>query len=309
MKVQSVRPHRVRGAWYVATPKGSSSQLQTIKPRLLIAGYGELGSKVAGLAAQQGMDVTGLCRSNRPSPPTARLIACDVSQQATLAPLSELSPDYLLYCVAADAQTDASYQSQYVDGLTNVLHALKGAPLRHVFFISSTRVYGQATDSLLDEEVQALPADFGGERLLQAEQIALAHGVPATVLRLSGIYGPGRLRMLKLAQQPPESWPANSWTNRIHIEDAAGCIAHLIHKRLDGELLQPRYIVTDNAPVSMHEVLNWLAQQMGMPYPVSSAPVTDGKRLSNHLLLQSGYTLRYPSYQKGYSELLANCAR
>lgn len=283
--------------------------MQTTKPKLLIAGFGDLGSRVAELAAGQGMDVIGLCRSTRPSSANIRLVSCDVTERETLAPLTEFSPDFLLYCVAADAQTDASYQRQYVDGLKNILQTLAGTSLKHVFFASSTRVYGQQTATLLDENTPALPADFGGERLLQAEQIALEHGTPATVLRLSGIYGPGRLRMLKLAQEPPESWPVNSWTNRVHIEDAAGFIAHLFSKHRDGELLHPRYIVTDSSPVSMHEVLRWLAQKMELPHPASQAPVAGGKRLSNDLLLASGYTLHYPSYKEGYSELLVTFTR
>ena len=278
--------------------------MDTVKRQLLIVGYGDLGSRVAELAIRQGMDVIGLCRSTRPASANLRLISCDVTQPSTLAPLAQASPDFLIYCVAADAQTDASYQAQYVDGLKNVLQSLKGAPLKHVFFVSSTRVYGQANDSLLDEDAPAVPADFGGERLLQAEQAALAHGTPATVLRLSGIYGPGRFRMLKLAQQPFESWPQNSWTNRIYIDDAAGFIAHLINIRLNGLALHPCYIVTDSTPAPMHEVLNWLAKKMDLPSPPGTLAINGGKRLDNHRLLETGYALRYPSFKKGYSELL-----
>lgn len=272
---------------------------------MLIAGYGDLGSRVAKLAVAQGMEAIGLCRSVRPAEDHIQLITCDVTQPATLAPLAGLSPDMVLYCVAADAQTDASYRAQYVDGLSNVLQALRDAELKHIFFVSSTRVYGQNTAEKLDEKVIAVPADFGGERLMQGEKIALSHGTPATVLRLSGIYGPGRLRMLRLAQQPVESWPPNSWTNRIHIEDAAGFIMHLISERLAGVALHPCYIVTDNEPAPMHEVLNWVAQKLALPQSARVEPANGGKRLDNHQLRESGYRLRYPSYREGYAELLS----
>lgn len=272
---------------------------------MLIVGYGDLGSRVAELALQLGMEVVGLCRSARPWTNHAQLISCNVTQPATLSPLAGLSPDMLLYCVAADAQTDASYQAQYVDGLRNVLQALRGDALTQIFFVSSTRVYGQNTAEKLDEAVTAAPADFGGERLFQGEQVVLAHSAPATVLRLSGIYGPGRFRMLRLAQQSAENWPPNSWTNRIHIEDAAGFVAHLISKRLAGAALHPCYIVTDNEPAPMHEVLNWVAEKTGLPQSARMEPAHGGKRLDNRLLRESGYRLRYPSFREGYAALLA----
>ncbi|HYD34051.1 MAG TPA: NAD-dependent epimerase/dehydratase family protein [Methylophilaceae bacterium] len=278
--------------------------MQTSNPKLLIAGFGELGQKVAKLAMQQGLQVTGL-RRNMPAAEAVPIIRCDVSEPATLTPLAGLAPDILLYCVAADSPTDASYKAQYVDGLKNVLYALKGNPLKHIFFISSTRVYGQSSDDdLLDEDTPAVPIDFGGERLLEAEQIAETHGIPATVLRLSGIYGPGRLRMLRLAQQPPEEWPDNSWTNRIHIDDAAGFIVQLITRRQDSFPLSPCYLVTDQLPAPMHEVLNWLAKRMGLPGEANIPRIAGGKRLDNKLLRQTGYTLRYPSFREGYAELL-----
>ncbi|GBG15497.1 uncharacterized protein NMK_3105 [Novimethylophilus kurashikiensis] len=248
--------------------------------------------------------MTGLRRSNRALPDIATLQG-DVGLPESLRSLVDLRPDILVYTVAADAQTDESYRRHYPEGLRNVLQALQTAPPRHVFFISSTRVYGVDDGRWLDEESPAQPADFGGERLLEAER--LLHGISATVLRLSGIYGPGRTRMLKLARAPHQ-WPStNTWTNRIHRDDAAAFIAMLIDRVLKGEAIQSCYVVTDNAPAPQHEVLSWIAHQLGIAEPMPVLPpVAGGKRLSNRLMQASGYELQYPDYKAGYAALIAS---
>jgi nucleoside-diphosphate-sugar epimerase len=182
----------------------------------------------------------------------------------------------------------------------------------HVFFVSSTRVYGQQTDQLLDETVAATPNDFGGERLLEGEQLlaAQASGLyQYTVLRLSGIYGPGRLRMIRQAETA--QWPEHdSWSNRIHRDDAASFISYLIQKVFAGEPVSENYIVTDNQPVRQYEVLGWIAQQLHVAIPdISKQQSTaglSGKRLNNAALRASGYELQYPNYQAGYGALIAN---
>ncbi|ROH86188.1 NAD-dependent epimerase/dehydratase family protein [Pseudomethylobacillus aquaticus] len=302
--------------------------------RILIAGCGDLGCAVAErllasrlqsppdqASATSVFEIHGLRYSARPLPAGVQPIRADVTDASTLTVLNSLQPDILLYCVAASAQSDDNYRAHYVDGLRNVLNAIVHDSLQQVLFVSSTRVYGQQTagqqatgqqttgqqtDSLLDETTPAEPADFGGVRLLEAERLLAALPCAATVLRLSGIYGPGRTRMLRLAADPA-LWPAqNSWTNRIHRDDAAAFIVHLIHQVLAQQPLADRYVVTDNAPVSQYEVLGWIAGQLGVDVAGQAVPpVTGGKRLSNRRMRDTGFVLQYPDYQHGYASLLA----
>ena len=219
-------------------------------------------------------------------------------------------PEVVIYCVAASNQTDEAYQAQYVTGLKNILASQRrNQQLQHVFFISSTRVYGQEGDSLLDESDEALSADFGGQRLLEAEQLLNTLPCKSTVLRLSGIYGPGRLRMIGLAQSPKQ-WPQqNNWSNRIHRDDAAGFIAYLLQQLLSEKPIAPCYIVTDSMPVSQYEVLTWLALQMHVELScISLNAAQGGKRLSNQLMLSSGYQFQYPNFHSGYRALLDELA-
>jgi nucleoside-diphosphate-sugar epimerase len=273
--------------------------------KVLIVGYGDLGGEVARQLTHDGINVTGVRRSaNHSDSSTVQIIAADVSKPESLAALNAVKPDILIYCVAASGQTDAEYESAYVDGLRNVLATQKSnSQLKHVFFVSSTRVYGQDTQALLDESVPALPADFGGQRLLEAEHLLQTLSCGATVLRLSGIYGPGRLRMLNLAKSP-DNWPKqNIWSNRIHRDDAAAFTVFLIKQVLAGNAVQNCYIVTDSKPVPQYEVLSWLAAQLQVGKP-EQLPASGGKRLSNQYMLETGFKLQYPDYEAGYRTLL-----
>jgi len=275
--------------------------------KVLIVGYGDLGSAIAKRLTDSSAEVYAVARTLREAA-QAQMIQADVTMPTSLDALRMIQPDILVYCVSAGGQTDAQYQQAYVDGLRNVLLTQRDNPqLKHVFFVSSTRVYGQQTDELLNEMVAAVPADFGGERLLEAESLLNTLSCGATALRLSGIYGPGRLRMINLAKAP-ERWPANDgWTNRIHRDDAANFVVYLMQQVFAGKEIKPCYIVTDSQPVRQYEVLNWIAAQLKLT-PVA-APVADGgKRLSNQAMLAAGFVLQYPNYQVGYQALLSELA-
>lgn len=285
---------------------------------ILIAGCGDLGLALAELLlsdvnpdqeALQNVrhNIYGLRRNTEGLPKGIMPVAADVSKAETLHPLSTLAPQVLVYTVAASSHDDAGYQAAYVDGLRNVLQSLQQNPPQHIFFVSSTGVYGQETDTLLDETTAPEPRAFTGLRMLEAEQVLQAQSIPHTILRLSGIYGPGRTRMLRLAQTG--QWPSsNAWSNRIHRDDAAAFIHFLIARLLAGDSLATCYIVTDDHPVSQYEVLAWIANQLGAALPPTNpelAAVQGGKRLSNARMKSTGFVLRYPDYRAGYAALIA----
>ncbi len=277
--------------------------------KILLVGCGDLGSKVAALLVEAQHELVGVRRSNKPIANNVACIQADVTEAASLRSLKDINPDILIYCVAANAQTDESYDAHYVQGLRNVLATQSNnAQLKHVMFISSTRVYGQTTSQLIDETVEAKPADFGGERLLEAEGLLKQLACGATVIRLSGIYGPGRLYMVNMAKDPSR-WPqGNRWTNRIHRDDAAAFIVFLCEKVVRSATVQGCYIGTDGAPTLQHDVLNWLASKLEMP--VLSLPrlkpnvSVDGKRLANKRMRAEGFQLKYANYQQGYDAVL-----
>jgi len=275
--------------------------------KVLIAGCGDVGSYLGQLLVAKDYAVIGLRRGEAALPPGMQALRADVTQPDSLKGLASLAPEILVYCVAAGAHTDESYRAQYVDGLRNVLAALSAsASLRHVIFTSSTGVYGQQGDALMDETTIPIPSDFSGERMLQAEALLKSLACTGTVMRLSGIYGPGRNRMINLARDV-QRWPqSNAWTNRIHRNDAANAIAHIIARVNNHLPVEDCYLVTDSKPVAQYEVLQWIAGQIEVATQGVEVPaVKGGKRLSNQRLLATGFELKYPDYISGYSSLLS----
>ena len=276
--------------------------------KVLIVGCGDLGGTVAAQLSAMNIQVTGVRRSDT-AMTGVKIIQADITDVSSLEVLKPIQPDILIYCVAANGQTDEQYKANYVDGLRNVLATQsENSNLKHVFFVSSTRVYGQKTDALLDESTPAIAADFGGERLLEAEALLNNLSCNTTVLRLSGIYGAGRLRMINLAKSP-QNWPAqNSWTNRIHKDDAAAFMVFLVLQVLASKPIGTCYIVTDSKPSSQYEVLSWIANQMQMNSDIATPAIEGGKRISNQSMLSTGFQLQYPDFMSGYRALLAAAA-
>lgn len=277
---------------------------------ILIVGCGDLGGTVAKLLSNHGHIVTGVRARNMPVSAEVNVIQADVTDVNSLKRLDQIYPNILIYCVAANAQTDESYRLHYVEGLRNVLKTqVNNSHLKHVFFVSSTRVYGQETDVLLDELTIALPSDFGGERLLEAEQLLKGLNCNSTSVRLSGIYGPNRQYLVNMAKEPTRWSSQHKWTNRIHRDDAAGFICFLCQQVLSGQVIEDCYIGVDDLPTLQYDVLTWIASKLNVEQPSINFNENEkvaGKRLSNRRMRETGFTLKYPNYQIGYSEMLKN---
>jgi nucleoside-diphosphate-sugar epimerase len=144
--------------------------------------------------------------------------------------------------------------------------------------------------------------------MLEAEQVALDSGIPASLVRLTGIYGPGRERLLtqvrrgyRVAIDPP------LYANRIHVDDAAGLLAFLLEADQRGVALDDCYIGVDDAPAPLAEVVGWLREYLGVTEWNDDASVrrTGSKRCSNARAKALGWTPKYPSYREGYAAILA----
>lgn len=274
--------------------------------KLLILGCGDLGRRLAGQLAPQGYAVTGLRRHPPEDTPQLTYIATDASR---IPPLERaLVPDYdvVVITLTPDERTDEGYYRSYVRSCENLVMAMKNQAQtpRLVVFVSSTGVYGQSDGEWVDETSPTEPDRFSGKRLLEAERVISGSGFPYCIVRFSGIYGPGRDRMQTLVRQGRATL-SGRYTNRIHSDDCAGVLAHLIEQNREGQPIEPLYIASDDEPAPMAEVVNWLAMQMKVDQ-ARFAPDEGGlgKRCDNARLKASGYVFQYPSYREGYEALL-----
>lgn len=275
---------------------------------ILQIGCGALGTLVAEATLAAGHALTVVRQSDRPVPHGAQGLQLNVQSVAALAPLRDIPAEIVLVCLAPVA--GQSYQQTYVDGLRNVMQQLNPQALKHVFFVSSTGVYGEQHGEWVDDDTPALPSEPSGQVLLAAERCLQTCACGYTALRVSGIYGPQRLYLLRLLQQP-DRWPQGThWTNRVHEQDVVATLMHLYSRVAHGLPLPTHLIVSDGAPAPQHTVLQWLAQQLHSPAPPTPAasPVS-GKRIRNQRLQELGITLQYPDYQTGYQAILSGQAR
>ncbi|QEW07846.1 Rossmann-fold NAD(P)-binding domain-containing protein [Nitrincola iocasae] len=273
---------------------------------LLLVGLGDLGGRIAYLAVQQGLEVQGM-RRGTDTPPGVTLIQHDA---ASPWPDLPCAPDDVVLCLSPSGSGVAAYQQAYLEVAQQAAKALRDqAPAAHVWLISSTGVYGQSGGEWVDEQAERCPSRDTARVLLETEDYWLAQPQPVTLLRPSGLYGPGRYYLQQQARQgvlPPSEPPI--YTNRIHIDDAARAVMHLINCRQQGKALASAYNLTDTCPASLHEVLSWLQQQLGVEAR-STVPIhRDSKRICHQRLKASGFVWHYPDYRAGYSALLSQQA-
>jgi nucleoside-diphosphate-sugar epimerase len=279
-----------------------------IGSKCLIVGCGDIGVALAKILLAEGCEVWGLRRDCTDLPDCIHGIAADVSRIDTLEPLRSLSFDFVLVTLTPGAFNDSAYQQVYVKGLRNLLAVLNPEKLQRLFYVSSTSVYHQCDGDWVDEDSLVRPSSFSGRRLLEAEALLTSSGLATTVIRFAGIYGPGRNRLIEQVsngQGCPESPPL--YTNRIHRDDCVGFLAHLLRLQWQGQALQTCYIGVDNEPVTMWELKQWLAQQLGIATGqlLQESPTRrNSKRCRNRRMLASGYRLLYQGYRQGYGALL-----
>lgn len=272
--------------------------------RILIAGCGYVGTRLGIELAVAGHEVAGLRRDPTGLPPEIRPVTADLTDPGSLTALpTEL--DAVVLAASPDAREAAAYRAAYRDGPENLLTFLanRGDPLRRVVLTTSTAVYGQRNGEWVNEESATEPTSRTGRILVRAEAAMAAAGWHATIVRLGGIYGPGRTRLLEQVRRGEATCPEHPvFTNRIHRDDCAGAIAHLLAVD-DPEAV---YCAVDHEPVERCALLRWLAEQLGAPQPRVGDGRTRGgsKRVRNDRLVASGYVFRYPTFREGYGALI-----
>ena len=264
--------------------------LHDTRRSLLIAGAGDTGSRLAALAAADGFDALALRRREVAMGPGIRALRADLRTGDGFAAIPR-QLDALVFCAAPDERTEAAYRALYRDGLRRLLDR---AEIGRVLFVSSTAVYAEDAGGVVDEATPADATAFNGRVLLEAEGELQPHP-DAAAFRASGIYGPGRERMWQRARRDEPGEPR--WTNRIHVEDVAGALLHL----LKAPRIARVYCGNDDAPALEHEVVDGLRARLGLAaLGAASGPLT-GKRVSNARLRGTGWSPRFSDWRSGYA--------
>jgi nucleoside-diphosphate-sugar epimerase len=317
----------------------------------LLFGHGYLGSRVARLWREARRDVAVVTRSPAKAETLKaegyQAIVADVGDPATLEALSPKlleSIETVVFAVgydrsSGDSGSQRAIREVYADGVRNVMDVLGRPateklqraqreladwtylrPLHPQFlYISSTGVYGDADGAWVDESTPCLPVREGGRACLAAEQVIASHvsGVNAVILRLAGIYGPGRIpRVEALKRYEPIDAPAEGFLNLIHVDDAARIVLEVERAMTTRSLKLPHvYNVADGNPGLRREYYTELARLVGAPKPIfvdpavgspAAARAAADKRISNRRLCDEiGATFLYPSYRKGLAAIVA----
>jgi nucleoside-diphosphate-sugar epimerase len=274
--------------------------------KVLVVGCGDLGTETGLRLAAAGHEVVGLRRRAELVPAPLVPLAGDLGGD-----LPGLPDDVaaVVFAATAGERTEAAYRRIYLEGLRRVLAGLAaaGAAPARVLFVSSTAVYGVTDGSWVDESTPTEPTSPTGQVLVEAERALDEAPGTGIALRLAGIYGPGRTRLLDRVRHGDARLPARpEHANRIHRDDAADAIVHLLTRV---EAPDRCYVGVDHAPVERGEVLRFLADELGLPHPPLASEErtrTRGgdKRCRNDRLVGTGFGFRYPTYREGYRAVL-----
>jgi len=286
--------------------------------RVLIVGCGYVGLPLGAALVRQGHTVVGLRRTGAAAAELRAAgiepLQADITEPATLAPIAP-EFDWVVNCVAASGGSPEEYCRTYLEGTRNLLAWLGARPPGRFVYTSSTGVYAQNDSSVVTEDSPVQAATPTAEALLATEQLLLdaarERAFPAIILRLSGIYGPGRGYWLRqfLAGDARLEGDGGRVLNMIHRDDVVAAILAALERGQPGRV----YNVSDDEPVTQRDLFAWLARATNRPMPPPAPVVASGerrrgltsKRVSNaRLRAELGCALRYPTFREGFAEEL-----
>ncbi len=281
--------------------------------KVFIAGCGYIGERVARAYQKSGADVTCMTRSpEHGSRLTSAGFTTIVSalDDATALPPLNLTGSILFYLVPPPGGgiTD-SRAGNFIAHISQMQKPVK------IVYMSATSVYGGAGGDVVTEESPTVPDSAMGKRRLDAETAFLEYGaarnIPVIILRVSGIYGPGRLPLMQISQGQPllneeESGPSN----RIHADDLAAVSIAAAEKGTAGEIFN----ISDGHPSSMTSYFNACADALGLPRqpqvtlgearqvmsPLMFSYVSQSRIIDNRRMLERlNVKLRYTALSEG----------
>ena len=291
--------------------------------RVLIVGCGYVGLMLGKELARQGHTVYGLRRSALAETELQAAgitpLRADITQPETLAQLP-CNFDWVVNCTASGGGGADDYRKIYLEGNCNLIAWLADSPVKKFIYTSSTSVYGQNDGSVVTEKSPVEPDTETSKVLVETEQFLLAavteRGFPAGILRVAGIYGPGRGHSFKTFLRGEASIEGDGarWLNMIHRDDLIGVIIAALHDAKPGEVFN----AADCEPVRQRNFFEWLAAELKRPMPPTVPADVEAwrkrgvtnKRVSNaKLLAELKYEFQFPDFRAGYVAEIARLKR
>ncbi len=301
----------------------SRNTKNTLPESVMIFGCGYVGTALADALMQQGVRVGALTRNPDRA---ARLRQAGVSE-LVVADLDgdswsdTLSGSYasVVNCVSSAGGGLAGYRKSYIAGQQHILEWVHGQNINSYVYTSSSSVYAQDGGILVDEGADTSGAPATGQILLESERLveAQAHLYPAWyVLRLSGIYGPGRHFLLTQLREERGLIPGRGdyHMNMIHRDD---CVSAIL-AALTGVAPSGIYNICDDQPALKEEVMGALVQRLGLPMPefdpqnIPPRLQRRGGRMPDRVIsnqkarAQLGWSPSFPTFREGYAALLSD---
>jgi len=279
--------------------------------KVLLVSCGDVATEAGLRFHAQGHEITGWRRNSSKLPDAFSRQDVDLLESDTW-PIIDPETEIVLLTPVPVSRDVQGYERSYLQVAQELCLRLReqATQLRRLIYVSSTAVMGGDNGEWVDEQAP-ITATRETAKVLARTEAALAESfLPVTILRASGIYGPGRTRLIDLVTSGSAKIPGQShWTNRIHRDDLAAAIVHVADL---GDQAADLYLATDNTPAQLGEVYKFLAAELGAESPQAEATQATrragDRRLDNSRLLKSGLTLQYPSYVEGYRQMLSGIA-
>lgn len=285
-----------------------------MQPDFLIVGYGDIARRVAPLLTAAGRSVALIGRHidlAAGTLPLQTVLQADLDAPASLAKLP-FSTARILY-LAPPPQTGEG-DLRVRNFCAEMSRHLPVRPEK-IVYVSTSGVYGDCEGALVDETRPVNPQSDRARRRVDAENILQRWGessqVPIVILRVAGIYGPGRLPLQRLRDGVPILEPQQApFSNRIHSED----LALICRKALEQIDVQGVFNICDGEQSRMSDYFIAVARQFGLPEPtrinLSEARqqfsaemlsyLNESRRLDNRRMLKElDVALRYPTLEAG----------
>ena len=290
--------------------------------RVLIVGCGYVGLPLGAELVRRGHEISGLRRSALAE---AELKAAgitplhaDITRPETLARLPR-DFDWVVNCSASGGGGADDYRKVYLDGNRNLRAWLADSAVKKFVYTSSTSVYAQNDGSIVTETSPVGPEADTSRVLVETEKLLLEavaeRKFPAVILRVAGIYGPGRGYAFKQFLRGDARIEGDGLRvlNMVHRDDLIGIVIAALERGEPGQI----YNAADNEPVSQRKFYDWLAAELKQPLPPQVASdaevwrkrgVTD-KRVSNaKLRAELKYEFQFPDFRAGYAAEIARLA-